>query len=94
LLKLGKFQYKIPVFKTSTNGSSPPHSNPNPKNSSFHLPNWSPASSYPVEYARLGTKIEDSTSIFQLENELMQQRADFWRELQPHLPATHAHNEL
>nr|XP_016942030.1 venom carboxylesterase-6 [Drosophila suzukii] len=68
--------------------------NPNPKNSSFHLPNWSPASSYPVEYARLGTKIEDSTSIFQLENELMQQRADFWRDLQPHLPATHAHNEL
>ncbi|XP_017045883.1 venom carboxylesterase-6 [Drosophila ficusphila] len=68
--------------------------NPNPTNVSFHLPTWSPASSYPVEYARLGTKIEDSPSIFRLENALMQQRVDFWRDLQPHLPASHNHNEL
>ncbi|EDW53214.1 venom carboxylesterase-6 [Drosophila sechellia] len=68
--------------------------NPNPTNATFQLPNWSPASSYPVEFARLGTKMEDSDSIFRLENELMQHRVDFWRDLQPHLPASHGHNEL
>ncbi|KAH8349357.1 hypothetical protein KR067_000304 [Drosophila pandora] len=73
--------------------------NPNPTNVTTSLPVWNPASSYPVEYVRLGTKADDQVaatkaSLFRLENELMQHRVDFWRDLKPHLPASHAHNEL
>ncbi|KAH8289553.1 hypothetical protein KR054_007143 [Drosophila jambulina] len=77
--------------------------NPNPTNASFSLPTWRPATSYPVEFARLGTKIdaddddedEAAASLFSLESELMQQRVDFWSELRAHLPAaSHGHSEL
>ncbi|EDW26881.1 GL14544 [Drosophila persimilis] len=70
--------------------------NPNPANASLNLPVWKPSSSYPVEFVRLGTKADEAAAapLFRIEAELMQQRVNFWRELQPHLPATQQHNEL
>ncbi|SPP78197.1 venom carboxylesterase-6 [Drosophila guanche] len=70
--------------------------NPNPTNASLNLPIWQPSSSYPVEFVRLGSKADDAEaeSLFRIEAELMQQRVNFWRDLEPHVPATHRHNEL
>ncbi|XP_060664137.1 LOW QUALITY PROTEIN: venom carboxylesterase-6 [Drosophila nasuta] len=78
---------------------------PNPVIGTSNLPSWLPASSYPVTYARLGTKLDlDADNdelvppLLRMEAALLQHRVDFWRQLKAHLPAhrrsSHQHNEL
>ncbi|KAH8290099.1 hypothetical protein KR044_013383 [Drosophila immigrans] len=73
---------------------------PNPRPGTSDLPSWLPATSYPVSYARLGTRLDrddDDVDLMRMETALLQTRVDFWRQLQPHLPAeqrSHHHSEL
>ncbi|XP_030378452.1 venom carboxylesterase-6 isoform X2 [Scaptodrosophila lebanonensis] len=76
--------------------------NPNIAKNSSDLPTWQPATSYPVEYMRIGTKRdahEERHPLLRWEAALLQQRANFWHNLKPHLPAGQCphkgtHNEL
>lgn len=70
--------------------------NPNPvNNDTENSPSWLPTSSYPGNYARLGSKldtdddasVENLPPLFRMEASMLQHRADFWRELKAHLPA-------
>ncbi|XP_030569634.1 venom carboxylesterase-6 [Drosophila novamexicana] len=75
---------------------------PNPVIGTSNLPTWRPTSKYPVEYARLGSKLDamdDGTlpALLRMEKALLQHRVDFWRELKAHLPVSRRpqqHNEL
>lgn len=77
-------------------------SDPNPVIGTSNLPTWRPTSKYPVEYARLGSKLDamdDGTlpALLRMEKALLQHRVDFWRELKAHLPVSRRpqqHNEL
>lgn len=72
-------------------------------NGTSNLPTWLPTRTYPVQYARLGSKLDlDETEVqpalLRMELSLLQHRVDFWRELKAHLPANSSsrneHNEL
>ncbi|XP_001992565.2 venom carboxylesterase-6 [Drosophila grimshawi] len=75
---------------------------PNPIPGTSNLPIWRPTPTYPVEYARLGSKldsdgVEQLPPLLRMEVALLQHRADFWRDLKAHLPASRQqrkHNEL
>ncbi|XP_002011173.3 venom carboxylesterase-6 [Drosophila mojavensis] len=77
---------------------------PNHVNGTSNLPTWLPTRTYPVQYARLGSKLDlDETetelpALLRMELALLQHRVDFWRELKAHLPANSSsrneHNEL
>ncbi|XP_034475720.1 venom carboxylesterase-6 [Drosophila innubila] len=78
--------------------------NPNSVTNNSNLPSWLPTSSYPVEFARLGSKsevdddlVDKLSALLRMEAALLQQRVDFWQQLKAHLPAhqrTHPHHEL
>ncbi|XP_023303516.2 venom carboxylesterase-6 [Lucilia cuprina] len=60
-------------------------SNPTPTDS--NLPKWSPTKDYPVLFAKIGNKNEEDSNVFQFDKKLYQDRVDFWRNLNPHIPA-------
>ncbi|XP_073834277.1 venom carboxylesterase-6 [Musca autumnalis] len=60
-------------------------SNPTPKES--NLTTWEPATTYPVAFAKIGTKNEEETELLRYDKELYQQRVEFWNNLKPHVPA-------
>lgn len=64
-------------------------SNPTPSDS--HLPKWEPSQKYPVSYALIGSMNEDEGELLKFENNLYQERVDFWNVLNPHVPAKDFH---
>lgn len=59
--------------------------NPTPEDSG--LPTWKPALGHPITYARIGSKDPDNWVVLQNEHGLLEERANFWKEINAHLPA-------
>lgn len=55
---------------------------------------WKPTKGYPLDYLRIGNvNEEDDQPFIAMENGLMDERAEFWRKLQAHLPAKKLYKE-
>lgn len=61
------------------------YSNPTPSTS--NLSTWKPTETYPVTFAKIGSKNEEEVEMLRHDRELYQQRVDFWNNLKPHVPA-------
>nr|AID61344.1 esterase [Calliphora stygia] len=77
-LKVREIMLSLWVNFARTSNPTPPGSN---------LPKWSATKDYPVLFAKIGNKNEEDSKLFQFDEELYQDRVDFWRNLNPHIPA-------
>lgn len=64
------------------------YSNPTPPETT--LPKWKATESYPLDYLRIGNMYKEDSALIDMENGLMDERAEFWRKLQAHSPARNA----
>lgn len=77
--------YKIFSFLSHFSNPTPPESN---------LPMWKPTKGYPLDYLHIGNvNDEDDQPLIAMENGLMDERTEFWRKLQAHLPAKKSYKE-
>lgn len=57
------------------------------------LPQWKTTNRYPLEYLRIGNKDKKGSPIIEMEIGLMEERAEFWRKIEAHAPASYAVKE-